>query len=62
ENSNACLDKYMADQILIYLALCEEKSIIKVEEITSHTLTNIHTIEKFLGKIFRVKDNIIEKV
>lgn len=62
ENSNACLDRYMTDQILIYLALCEEKSIIKVEEISNHTLTNIYTIERFLGKIFKVRENIIEKI
>ncbi|MEM5829920.1 MAG: RNA 3'-terminal phosphate cyclase [Candidatus Aenigmatarchaeota archaeon] len=64
ENSNACLDKFMADQILIYLALSQEKSIIKVEELTSHTLTNIYTIEKFLGKIFEIDENqkIIKRI
>lgn len=61
-NSQACLDKYMADQILIFLALSNEKSKIKVEELTNHTLTNIYTIEKFFGKIFEIKENIIEKI
>ncbi|MEM5828372.1 MAG: RNA 3'-terminal phosphate cyclase [Candidatus Aenigmatarchaeota archaeon] len=64
ENSNACLDKFMADQILIYLALSQEKSVVKVEELTTHTLTNIYTIEKFLGKTFEIdeKQRIIKRV
>jgi len=64
ENSNTCLDKFMADQILIYLALTNEKSKVKVEELTTHTLTNIYTIEKFLGKTFEIdeKEKIIKRV
>ncbi|MEM0480945.1 MAG: RNA 3'-terminal phosphate cyclase [Candidatus Aenigmatarchaeota archaeon] len=63
-NSKACLDKYMADQILIFLSLSNEKSIIKVEELTPHVLTNIYTIEKFFGKIFEFneKEKIIKKI
>ena len=55
-NSKACFDKFMADQILIFLALSNEKSIIKVEEFTNHLLTNIYTIEKFLGKKFYLNE------
>ncbi len=63
-NSKACFDKYMSDQILIYLALAKhffnQKSKIKVEELTNHAKTNIYTIEKFLGKIFEIEGNIIK--
>lgn len=53
-NSDACLDRWMADQILIYMALAEEGEV-SVSEITNHVLTNIWTIEKFLPVKFEVK-------
>lgn len=59
EKSSACLDKHLADQILIYLALAGEKSQISVSEITEHCKTNIWVIEKFLKGRFEVKDNLI---
>ena len=55
--SNACLDKYMADQILLFLALAKGKSRVTVEKITNHVLTNIHVIEKILPVEFEVKQN-----
>ena len=60
--SSAALDKYMADQILIFLALAEGKSRVKVEEITEHCRTNIQIIEDILGIEFKVneKEKIIE--
>ncbi len=60
--SNACFDEYMADQILPFLAFAKEDSKISVAEITSHTLTNIWVIEKFLPVKFEVnqKDKTIE--
>ncbi|MAF43396.1 MAG: RNA 3'-phosphate cyclase [Parcubacteria group bacterium] len=59
ERSGACLDKHMADQILPYLALAGGKSSVTVSEITNHLKTNIWVIEKFLGKKFDIKDNLI---
>lgn len=53
--SNACFDKYMADQILPFLALSEGESHVTVERITDHCLTNIKVIEKFLPVKFNVK-------
>ncbi len=47
-NSKACLDKYVSDQILVFLALAEGKSLIKIEEFTEHVRTNLKVIEKFL--------------
>lgn len=49
-NSDACFDKYTADQILLPLSLStvNGRSKIKVEEITEHCKTNSKVIEKFL--------------
>lgn len=54
EKSGACLDKYLADQILPYLALAKEKSRVAVSEITNHCKTNIWVIEKFIEGKFAV--------
>jgi len=59
DKSGACLDKYMADQILPYLALASGKSQVSVSEITNHAKTNIWVIEKFLDGKFEIKDNLI---
>ena len=56
-NSKAPVDRHLADQLLPFLALTTGS--IKVSETTPHCLTNIYTIEKFLGKSFEVNDNII---
>src|SRR3989338_6884584 len=53
-NSKAPVDRHLADQLLPFLALTTGS--IKVSEITPHCLTNIYTIEKFLGKCFEVDE------
>lgn len=55
-DSNACLDRWMADQILPYMALAGSGKV-SVAEITKHAKTNMWVIEKFLP----VKFNIDEK-
>ncbi len=57
--SNAALDKHMADQILPFLALAEGESKISIEEFTDHVQTNIKVIEKILGVKFRKGKNRI---
>jgi len=59
-DTGACLDRYMADQILPFMALSGSGSV-SVAEITPHTLTNIHVIEKFLPVKFTIdkENNII---
>jgi RNA 3'-phosphate cyclase len=52
--SNAALDKFMADQIIPFIALAEGKSEIKVEEITEHCRTNIRVCEEILGVKFEI--------
>ncbi|AJF62147.1 TPA: RNA 3'-terminal phosphate cyclase [Candidatus Woesearchaeota archaeon] len=56
-DSNAPVDKYLADQLLPYLAFSGGE--IKVSEITEHAKTNMHVIEKFLDVKFKTKQNII---
>jgi RNA 3'-terminal phosphate cyclase (ATP) len=51
--SGASLDKFMTDQILIFLALAKGKSQVKVEEITEHCRTNIQVIEQILPIEFK---------
>lgn len=48
--SSACMDRWMSDQILPFLAMAAENgpSEVRVAEITSHCLTNAWVIEKFL--------------
>ena len=59
QKSQACLDKYLADQILIYMALANKKSSVSVSEITDRCKTNIWIIEKFLRGNFEIKENFI---
>ncbi|MCD6368148.1 MAG: RNA 3'-terminal phosphate cyclase [Candidatus Aenigmarchaeota archaeon] len=56
--SNACLDKWMADQILPYMALAGGGKI-TVSEVTNHCKTNIWVIEKFLPVKFKIEGNTI---
>ncbi|NIO45029.1 MAG: RNA 3'-terminal phosphate cyclase [Candidatus Aenigmarchaeota archaeon] len=54
-DSNACLDKWMADQILPYMALAGNSKV-SVAEITNHVRTNIWVIEKFLSVKFEIDE------
>lgn len=51
--SKAPVDKYLADQILPFMALIGN-SRMRASSITSHCKTNIYTIQQFLGDIFKV--------
>jgi RNA 3'-terminal phosphate cyclase (ATP) len=60
--SKATVDEHMADQILIYMALAEEGSMIIAEDLSSHAVTNMWAIEQMLGKRFSLdrKEGSIE--
>lgn len=62
--SRAALDEYMADQILIFLALAKGKSRVTVEKITEHCRTNMRVIEEIIPVKFEVdkqnKEIIVE--
>tara|TARA_Y100000034_G_scaffold135115_1_gene205746 strand:- start:1879 stop:2925 length:1047 start_codon:yes stop_codon:yes gene_type:complete len=55
--SKAPVDKYLADNLIPFLAIFGGK--IKVEEVSEHTLANIKTCELFLDKKFEIKNNFI---
>ncbi len=57
-SSQGCVDEYLADQLIPYLALLPS-STIRVSKVTNHTLTNIHVAEKFLPVKFNVEDKVI---
>ena len=59
-DSNACLDKFMADQILVFAALAKGTSEFTIEEFTDHVETNIITCEKLLGTKFEKEGNKIK--
>jgi RNA 3'-phosphate cyclase len=61
QDRQAAVDKHLADQILLYLALAGGRSEFSTEAITSHLLTNIWVIEQFLGKIFKVRGTLGER-
>jgi len=54
EGSGGTVDKYLADQLLPYLAMAGGDSLLITEEITSHLRTNIAIIEQFLPVRFRL--------
>ena len=49
--SNAAVDRHLADQLIPLMALAGN-SAIKASELTNHLLTNIYVVEQFLGKCF----------
>lgn len=58
--TNACIDEFMIDQILPFMALAEKNSKVKVLELTNHSKTNIWVIEQFLSVKFKFNNNILE--
>ena len=57
----AAVDRHLADQIVLYLALARGPSRLITEEVTSHLLTNLWVIEQFLGPFFQVKGGLGER-
>ncbi|KAL0869547.1 hypothetical protein ABMA27_005814 [Loxostege sticticalis] len=62
--SGACLDQHAQDQVILYMALAEGKSRVRVGEITLHTKTAMHIAELIAKIKFEVQldgdQNIIE--
>jgi RNA 3'-phosphate cyclase len=58
--SNACLDKFMADQILIFAALARGTSEFTIEEFTDHVNTNMITCERLLNVRFVKEGNKVK--
>jgi RNA 3'-terminal phosphate cyclase (ATP) len=53
--SDACIEKHLGDQLILYMALAEGKSSFTVSEISSHILTNIWVMEQFLPVKFEIE-------
>jgi RNA 3'-terminal phosphate cyclase (ATP) len=52
--TEAPVDKYLGDQLIVYMALADGYSKIRVSELTLHTITCIHVSEKIVGATFEV--------
>lgn len=52
-SSGACVDRYLADQLVPFMAIVGNSKIL-TSEITNHCLTNIFVVEQFLGKVFEI--------
>ncbi|MEM5874811.1 MAG: RNA 3'-terminal phosphate cyclase [Candidatus Aenigmatarchaeota archaeon] len=57
---NACLDKFMSDQIILFLALANGISQFTIEEFTDHVKTNIIVCEKLLNANFFIEGNLLK--
>jgi RNA 3'-terminal phosphate cyclase (ATP) len=55
--SKACIEKHLANQLILYMALAEGKSSF-VSEISNHVLTNSWVIEQFLPIKFEIKGEL----
>jgi RNA 3'-phosphate cyclase len=51
----SCLDRYMSDQILVFLALAAGKSQVALEEFTEHVATSMRVIEQILKVKFEIE-------
>ena len=58
--TGAAVDRYIADQIIIYAGLAEGTTQYLVPRITEHVETNLWLIEKFLGARTKISGNHIE--
>jgi RNA 3'-terminal phosphate cyclase len=56
----APIDRFLSDQLIIYAALADGESEIKVTELTLHTLTCIELCKKLLGTTFEIHGRIGE--
>lgn len=56
--TGACVDRYLADQILLPLALCKSSSRFTTDVITNHLLTNAEIIQAFLPVKIQVEGQI----
>lgn len=55
--TKACLDRWMADQILPYMALAPGRSSVSVTELTNHARKSMELIERFLPVRFYTEEN-----
>ncbi len=51
-STRAPVDKHLGDQLIVYMALADGESEIRVSELTLHTVTSIHVSESIIGAAF----------
>ena len=59
-NTGAAVDRYTADQLIIYAGLAEGTTQYSIPRITEHIETNLWLIEEFLDAKSRIKGNLVE--
>jgi RNA 3'-terminal phosphate cyclase (ATP) len=57
-NSGAAVDRHLADQLLPYLALAREPSTLTTEAVTTHLLTNLWVIRRFVDREITVAGDL----
>jgi RNA 3'-phosphate cyclase len=55
--AGAAVDEHLSDQLLIFMALSEGRSIITAPKLTDHAKTNIYVIQQFLPVDFQIHEN-----
>jgi len=60
--TGAAVDRYVADQVIIYAGLAEGISRYSIPRITEHVETNLWLIEEFLGARTKISDNLIIEI
>jgi len=58
--TGAAVDRYIADQLIIYAGLAEGTTRYSIPRITEHVETNLWLIGEFLGSKAKIKDHLIE--
>lgn len=58
--TGAAVDRYLADQLIIYAGLAQGITRYSVPRITEHIETNLWLIEEFLGAKTKIRGNLIE--
>jgi len=58
--TGAAVDRYVADQLIIYAGLAEGVTRYSVPRITEHVETNLWLVEEFLGTKTKINGNLLE--
>lgn len=59
-SSNACVDKWLADQLIVYMALADGESAFSTGPLTLHTRTAIHFAQNLTGAKFTIDETTPE--
>jgi RNA 3'-terminal phosphate cyclase (ATP) len=57
--TGATLDRYAADQVIIYAALADGESRFRIPEVTEHVLASAWLVKEFLGAEVRVEEGVL---